>query len=391
MTRSHAVSRRTGSSVVALGVAAALLLSGCSTDAPADPGTDAPAADAVSQEVLDKLASYEAASALDNVGEAFDVSSVEGKTVWWVIQEGANPFLATVMAHAEEALAEVGVKLVTCDGKSNPVDANNCITQGIAQGAAAIQVDGPDPETVANAAQAAVDAGIPVLTGSGIDASQPMPDFIAGVTSQPYVLTGELAADWIIADSDGAANVLFITTPDVSGSGFQAQGFKDEMAKYCPDCTVTEQGVTLGNWASDLGSTVSAALAKDPTINYIAPVFDPMTQFINPAIQQAGRGEDVQVVTVNGNLPFMQELATGTGPTKALVGLDLNLLGWIEADQILRVLTDTPPVSDYYTVARVFDEDNIGELDLTAEAFGDSSWYGGAGSTAELFTSLWLK
>lgn len=387
--RSRATGHRIGAVALALIAATGMTLAGCSSTGTAPTDSGSPAAGGVPQAVTDSLTKYEAAQPLDFAGSAIDVSAVKGDTVWWVIQEGANPFLATVYAHAKDALASVGVSVVQCDGKSNPVDANNCISQGVAQHASAIQVDGPDPSTVQNSAQAAVAAGIPVLTGSGVDASKPLPSYIAGVTSQPYALTGQLAADWVIADSNGTGNVLLITTPDVVGSAVQAQGFEDEISKYCPGCKVTEQGVTLGNWASDLGPTTSAALAKDPTIDYVAPVFDPMTQFTNPAIQQAGKSDSVKVVTVNGNLPFMQDLATGSSPTKAMIGLDLNALGYIEADQILRVLTKSPTVPNDYTAARVFTADSVKDLQLTDSTFGDSSWYGGSGTTQTLFASLW--
>lgn len=389
--RSTARANRIGAFALALTATTGLVLTGCATESGSGGDTASPDAGGVSQEVLDRIDTYTQPQPLDFAGSPFDVSSVAGKTVWWVLQEGANPFLTTVLSHAQEAFATVDVEVVVCDGKSNPVDANNCIKQAVAQGADAIQVDGPEPETFANAAQAAVDAGIPVLVGAGIDASQTPPDYIAGVTSQPFALTGVLAADWVIADSNGAANVLVITTPDVIGSGIQSDAFQDEISTSCPDCKVSVEGVTLGNWASDLGPTVSAALQRDPTIDYVFPVFDPMTQFTNPAILQAGKADTVSVVTVNGNLPFMQDMATGTSPTKAMVGLDLNALGWIEADQVLRVLTGNATVPDDYTNSRLFTLDNIADLELTAEAFGDSSWYAGTGTTPELFASIWQK
>lgn len=380
--------RRTLGVAIASTVAIALLVSGCSAS---NTQSTTSSGSAVPKAVENELAKYSKATKFDFAGKPFDVSSVAGKTVWWVTQEAGNPFLATVGENFTKALKSVGVNVVDCDGKSNPVDANNCLRQAVAQKAAAVQMDGPDPTTYVNSLSAASAAKIPVLAGSGVDATTSVPAGVAGVTSQPFGLTGQLAADWIIADSGGKANVLLITTPDVIGSSTEQKGFAAQMKKYCKNCNVTVKGVTLGNWATDVGPTTSAALVKDPTIDYVAPVFDPMTQFTNPAIQQSGRSASVKVVTVNGNLGFMQEMASSGSLVKAMIGLDLNALGYVEADQMLRAMTNNSPVKDSYGPTRVFTSKNIGSLALNSNAFNDGSWYGGTGSNANLFKSIWQK
>lgn len=387
--RTRATRQRTRAAALVLAVSTTVGLSACasgSSDSSAAAGTGT-----VPAVVKTQLAQYSASQKFKFAGTPIDVSSVKGKTVWWVPQDSGNPFLATVGGYMKQALASVGVSVTECNGKSNPVDANNCIKQGTAQHVAAIQVDGPEPSTVANSAQEAVADGIPVLAGAGVDAADPVPSFVAGITSQPYALSGQLAADWVINDSGGNAHVLVLTTPDVVGSIVQQKAFQDQITQDCPNCKVTVQGVTLGNWANDLGPTTSAALSKDPTLNYVFPVFDPMTQFTNPAIQQAGKASKVKVVTVNGNLPFVQDLATGTSPTKAIVGLDLEALGYIEADQILRVLTKNPTVKDDYPPARLFTVDSAKSLDLSATGAGNGSWYAGVDTTKSLFASLWKQ
>jgi ribose transport system substrate-binding protein len=229
------------------------------------------------------------------------------------------------------------------------------------------------------------------MAGAGVDASTPLIEGQTGVSSQPFGLTGELAADWIIKDSGGKANVLFLNTPDVIGSTTEQEAFSKELEANCPDCKVSVKGVTLANWASDLGPTTSAELVKNPNLNYVVPTFDPMTQFVNPAIQQTGKSSSVKVVSVNGNLAFMQDMASGNSLTKALVGIDLNALGYIEADQMLRAMTGNQPLEKAYAPVRVFDEASVGDLDLTEQAANDGSWYAGTGSTSDLFAGLWQR
>jgi ribose transport system substrate-binding protein len=377
---------RTGRLVAALSAAGlAAALAACTT--PADTASGGGGGD-VPKAVTDNVAAHTGPVEAAYPGPAFDVSALRGKKVWWVTQYAGNPFLASIGRNLTEALGIVGVEVTTCDGKGNPVDANACIQQGIAQGADAIQVDGPEPATYAESLGAAQEAGVPVLSGAAVDVTTTdLADGLAGQTSQPFSLTGELAADWIVKDSGGKADVLFVTTPDVVGSVSEQEAFEARIEETCPDCSLTVKGVTLANWANDLGTTTSSELVKNPEITYVVPAFDPMTQFTNPAILQAGRS-DIKVVTVNGNLPFLQDLAKGS-PITAMVGIDLDALAWLEADLLLRAMAGQETLPDVVAPVRIFDADNVGDLELEAKAADDGSWYAGSGAYADLFAGLW--
>ncbi|WP_375001258.1 sugar ABC transporter substrate-binding protein [Aeromicrobium sp. CTD01-1L150] len=369
---------------VALALPSALV--GCSSSADSEAGSGE-----VSEAVSANVAEHLGAPSTEYEGSAFDVSELEGGTVWWVTQYAGNPFLASIGRNLEQALQSVGVEMTTCDGKGNPVDANACIQQAISQGADAIQVDGPEPATYAETLGDAEGAGIPVLSGAAVDASttELFPG-LAGQTSQPFALTGEVAADWIIQDSGGHADVLFLTTPDVVGSVTEQEAFEARLEDECADCSVTVKGVTLANWANDLGTTTSSELVRNPDIGYVVPAFDPMTQFTNPAIQQAGKS-DVKVVTVNGNLPFLQDMAQDPSLIQAMVGIDLGALAYLEADQLLRAMAGEPTVEGATAPVRIFDDSNIGDLELDEASADDGSWYAGTDAYAELFETLWER
>jgi len=374
----------------ATALALTALLAGCSSAAGTPPGDDSAAGTDIDPDVLAQLDQYAAPVEITYDGEPFSIAEADGKTVWWVTFYSGNPFLAAVGASFTEALESQGVSVVSCDGKGNPVDVNACISQAAAQGADAIQVDGPEPKTYANALSAAEDAGIPVLSGAALDASSEPYDGLAGQSSQPFELTGELAADWIIRDSGGEANVLFLTVPDVIGSTQEEAAFSERITEKCPSCTVTVEGVTLANWATDLATTTSGALLKNPAIDYVVPAFDPMIQFIAPAIQQAGKSESVGVVTVNGSLQQMEDLQAGR--IAAEVGVDLNALGYVEADQVLRVITGNAPLELAYAPVRIFDATNVADLTIDEASRASGNWYVSSGSFSDVFTDeIWTQ
>jgi ribose transport system substrate-binding protein len=365
----------------------AVSLSACSsTSSAVGSGGDG----SVPQSVTDSLNKYQGTVSVSYPGPEFDAAAAKGKKVWWITYSADNPFLATLGDNFNEALGKAGVSMTSCDAKGSPVDLNSCIKQAIAQRADLIEVDGAGtPETYSNSLASANRAHIPVLAGASVDASDPLYHGLAGQSSQGFKLSGQLMADWVVKDSHADADVLLLTVPDVDGAVEEQKAFAAEMKTNCPACNVTVSGVTLPNWATNLGTTVNSALLKNPKIDYVVPVFDPMTQFINPAIQQAGKAAKVKVVTSNGSLQPMKELQSGGGVDAANVGVDMYALGYIEADLALRAMTGQPTVKDAIAPTRVFDRSNVAGLDITGSAFDTGAWYSDPETTSSFFTSLW--
>lgn len=344
----------------------------------------------VSESVTANLARYSARIDPTYTAPAYSAAAARGKTVWWVPTDTSNPFIAVVGQNLKDALASQGVEMKVCDGKNNPVDANNCIGQAISQQASAIQVDGFLPEVYSQQLASAAAAKIPVFSGAAQDASEPLAAGLTGQSSQPFKLGGMLLADWVAKKSGGSGESLFVSVPDVAGAGQELEEYKKEMAQECPGCKVVDKGVTLANWATDIAPTTSAALVGNPSLSYVVPAFDPMTQFTDPAIKQAGKASSVTVATFNGSVQPMQDLKDGS-VVGVEIGIDLNALGYIEADLILRALSGQPQPSTFPVApVRVFDSTNIGELTLSAGAQADGSWYTNTpGATKEFFTKLW--
>jgi len=364
------------------------VLAGCST-ASRSGSTSSDSAD-LPPSAAAALVKYSQYGTPSYVGAAFNASAAHGKTVWWVPNDTGNPFLAILGQNLTAALSSQGVKVTSCDGQNNPADTNGCINQAIAQHAAAIQVDGAEPKTYATQITAAKAAGIPIFSGAAVDASDPLFPGLTGQSSQAFKLLGKLMADWITKDSGGSAHVLAITVPDVAGAAAELAAFESESSTVCPKCEVTVKGITLANWATDLAPTTSAALISDPKLSYVVPMFDPMAQFTDPAIQQAGKSGSVKVVTANGSLQQMQDLKSGS-VVAAEVGDDLNAQGYIEADLILRALNGQPqPASFPVAPVRVFDESNVGNLGMTESAQASGAWYTSSpGAYVKFFAKVW--
>lgn len=347
-----------------------------------------------------EFAKYTATNPISPPGPAFDASKASGKLVWLVEQQSANPAIAIVAKNIETALTHENVKVLTCDAKGVSVNMGSCIQQGLSQHAAAIIADGGDPRSYASGLQAATAAHVPVISALDVpvpnasDASQiePLLSGLAANVGPPDPLSGTLAADFIVKDSNANAHVLFITSPGIVGAAYEESNFASTMKQLCPNCTIDLQAVQITNWASDLGPTVSAQIQLHPDINYVVPVFDPMAAYTDPAIIQAGKASSVKVVTVNGSLQQMTNLSQGQ-VVVCDVGQDLPEMGFLAADETLRYISGVPSsslVKDVQPSVRVFTSANIGSVTLSSSEFNSGAWYTGSPSAlSDVFYKLW--
>lgn len=321
-------------------------------------------------------------------GPAFDTGKAKGKTVWYIGVDMSVPILQMISGQLKEALGHVGASVRICDGKGNPIEWKRCADQAVAQKAAAIVVESFPPELIAPSIAAAVKAKIPVIDGNNGDPTGPRYKGTAARVAFQYSLSGRLTADWVIADSKGKAVVLILGTSDVPNAKVvEDTGMLGEFKKLCPGCKVTKKDIPIAQWSTNLGTLTQSSLNADPKLSYIIPVYDGMSTFVLPGIQQAGKSSKVKVATFNGDLDPMQNMARGNVITVD-VGSHNAYEGWAYADQILRLITGGRPVPDEHVPARVFDRTNVKTLKLTHAAEISGEWYGPP-TYKGLYLKLW--
>ena len=101
---------------------------------------------------------------------------------------------------------------------------------------------------------------------------------------------------------------------------------------------------------------MQSALLADPTINYIVPIYDSMSQFVIPAIWITGKHDPVKIATFNGT-PFVID-AVHKGDVEMDIG---ESLGWIARsilDGYMRRFAGLPDDKELYVPLYIFDSSN---------------------------------
>ncbi|KHL16035.1 ribose transport system substrate-binding protein [Mumia flava] len=377
--------------LVAACAVAALALSGCSSveeQSAAEAGSAAQATSAeakAAQQVVEEAT--KAVESFEAPGDAVDgVDQLAGKTVYFVPATYQVPVFQAVASALENALGAADVQVEVCDGKANPANMASCIQQGIDAEAAAI-ITGSIPTDLASVAfESAQKAGIPVVNTMTAPAGPGDPAQYAYLTPD-YVALQSRSASWVIADSDAAANVLYIQVTDTPATTIWAeQGALATYERDCPDCEVTVIKANTGQ-LDKLPSLVTSELTKNPDIDYVQTEVDFLVQPTIDGLQTAN-ATSVKIASMDGTLAALQQLEGGQ-LVSSEVGFNADALAWYAADQAVRMMAGQPSNTEVaFPYQRMFTAENIDDLDLTPEAEKTGAWYGST-DYQDGFLELW--
>jgi ABC-type sugar transport system substrate-binding protein len=249
------------------------------------------------------------------------------------------------MREAGEAL---GWDVDVYDGKGDPVAQNQAMTQAINSRADAILLAAVDPVPLSASMDLAKSKGIPVGT-SGVGAA-PGNGGAAFDVAPDYARWGKVLGAWIVTDSKGTANFLPTIDEEFASSTTIAKAMI-ETVEGCTGCTVqeTEQFV-VGDIGNGLGQRMASRLLRDPRINYMSGAFDSAAVDIGPALNSAGLGKRIRLVSCVGS-PQNYGFIVNDDVQKVDMVQDDVYMGYAAVDQMIRLLVgaplwSTPGVSD---------------------------------------------
>jgi len=315
------------------------------------------------------------------------VSSLKGKTVWYVPIGSAVPILNAFGVGVQQAVEKIGLKFHTCDGKFLPTTIASCLDQAATQGADAVITGYIDYQLVPTAFDNLVSKNIPVLiagekpSGGKTDSSK----LAFYDTSDSINVVQGLAADAIIVDSGGKANVLFIGVTDSPQTKGAATYAKQYFADKCSGCKFTEIDYNTAS-LNMVPSQVSSALIANPDTTYVFPSLDAGAPGAISGIKTAGYSNKVKLASTNGALDSLQRIKGGQVQF-ADIGFSPIYTGWQFTDGILRMMTGPTPIAAV-GVIRAFTKDNVGGLTLTPDAYNTNAWYG-SDAYEQTFLTAW--
>jgi ribose transport system substrate-binding protein len=310
-------------------------------------------------------------------GPAFKLASdIRGKTIYIVPNTTTGTFWPPIIDGLKDAAAPFGVKVVAYDSQYTTAGGAKGIEQAIARKADAIIIGSLQSKALAAPIKAATKAGIPVVMMFDQEkgpVSAPQKALgIFGNVGTCDTCAGRVLAALAVVQSNGKANAVSITSPEIPPAKFQSEGFVKGIKEFCPTCKVKEVNVPLSAWSTQLASATTAAIA-DRGVNFIVPVFSDMNTFMLPAVHAGNAQDRVTMLSQGVGSAAMIELIKKDDVVRGIVGSPDPWYGWSAFDQVLRALSDRPPATNSFLPTRLFTQDNVGSLNLKA---APEKWFG---------------
>ena len=332
---------------------------------------------------MDILDAHRAAPTFIPPGEPFDAATcMAGKKIMSVPVTMTIPFVSTLAAAMQRAAEEVGFELTVWENQGSMDAWIQGVNQAIAQEYDLIDVAaGLDPALLGPQLAEARAAGLKVSTTHLYDESQTAAPGVDASAKVPYRRAGEIMASWAYLDTDGAPNVLIIGTDEVVPTAPFVDAIQTTLKEFCPACKQQYLNVPIAEWATRIQSGVQSAMLADPTINYILPIYDSMSQFVVPGLRISG-AFDTKIASFNGT-PFVLDMVR-EGTVAMDVGESLGWAGYAAVDTQMRLLCGLEVPETLNIPLVVFDSTNIETVGVPADF---DSGYGDAHLTG--FRALW--
>jgi len=311
------------------------------------------------------------------------LSSLKGKTVYYIPLVQFIPGFVVTAATMKTALAKVGVNLQVCNGNAQPSAIASCVGQATGANAAGIILDSVPFGMAENALNAAEAKKIPIIIAdqyppSG-NSNTDAVTYVPGVVDQPSQI-----AWWMIANSDGKANAIIAEEADSPSSIQYVVNSLSIYKQYCPGCTVTVKQITAST-TSLIASATSSNLLANPNATYYYTEFEDSLQPTVQGIQQSNK-TGIQLSVAGGSVDGLG-LLKGNTDVKAVVTVDQAYAGWALSDEILRMATKSAPVTESFP-SRLFTSQNISSIQVTTADQASGAWFGDS-SYQSTFEQLW--
>jgi ribose transport system substrate-binding protein len=361
-----------------------MLLAGCSSDSSDDTAGDSSTTSASGSSDtawLDdaKAVAEKAATVPTTINAAANgpVKPPASMDLFFIGCDQSIPGCVAQVQGVQEAAEVLGYDVEVCDAKSDTASFQNCFSQAV----------NAKPDVIVNNARPASDAAesyadaheadIPVI--GQFTSEKPDPE-TGNAAEVGYVcgLEGELLGNYIVAQSEGKANVAVFADTVYRCNGQRAEGVEAAIKK-CTTCEITVDRYSAATAVTDLPPALQAKIQSSPDLSWIVATPGFSGVMAADAIRQAGKEGSISVGTFDGDAPTLA-LVRAEDIVKADVASGVYENGWTVVDVAMRLANgqDVPDLIE-----------NPTQLLMNVDSAPADGTFEGADGFRDQFKELW--
>lgn len=249
-------------------------------------------------------------------------------------REITNDYNRNIVSASQKMIEDAGGSVVIADAQADVQKHNENIENLINSGIDGLIVHLGDPEQMAPLMEEAEKKGIPVIT-NGV--GSPVAHTIGDVNGDdPLMAT--LASDALLASIGYAGDVYVVWVPGAPLLETRKRIFEAVAADY-PDVKIHE--VPAEHNPAKVQTQIEEILTANPDEGSIAGIFGTYDQLVSgasEAIRRAGRGQEIKMVAIDGDVLGFQMLFQEDSPFISTVVMDTESIGKQSAELLLGVM-----------------------------------------------------
>ena len=216
-----------------------------------------------------------------------------------------NPFFVDLNEGIKQVVEAHGDRLITLDAQFNSLKQKNDVSDLLLKGAAGVFINPVNWEGIKGSLLDAQRKGVPVIV---VDAPVSEPDLVLCQVASDNVEAGRLACE-ALAKVNPKAKVVIIGYAVNKACIDRVAGFRSEAAKH-PDITILDTQDVKGTTEATR-PVMRDMLGRFAELDAVFPINDPGALGCISAIESAGRGGKVTVVTVDGSAEGVAAIKAG--------------------------------------------------------------------------------
>lgn len=292
--------------------------------------------------------------------ETTEASSDSGVSkIAYTCQDLANTYFVDVANGVKDRCDELGIEVNILDGKADVANQITAFENLIADGTDGIIVSPIDQTALTPSVEAAVEAGISVISGNqfveGSEAFVTVPEYDYGFT------IGEEAGKWIKEKLDGKAEVAIFDYPELESIIDRGNGIQDGILSVAPDAKIVAR--QSANSTEKGMANMENILQANPNVEVVVCVNDAGALGAYEAMMAAGKDSDrVFIGGLDAISEALNKIKEG-GIYRATVDIQPYETGKLFVDTLLKVKENGPIEDTIVIPMKVVNASNIGDYE----------------------------
>lgn len=269
-------------------------------------------------------------------------------------------FFQAYLGGVEAQAKALGVDLRVLDSRQDAALQADMVDQAIALGVDGIIIQHGLTESMQEAAQRAVDAGIKVVAFD-VNVENPA---IPQIEQSDYLL-GKLALEQAVKDNGDSWNAAYVYVPGIAPLDRRDRAWQDIRAEYSGIQEVAQFGTLDNPIANSNANQARSVLQANPDISVIFAPYDEFAKGVKIAVDEAGLSSDIKIYSADVSTADISAMREPDSAWAATVATNPAVVGEVSVRALAMMLAGEDPGASVIVPPTLITQDFLNEKDIT--------------------------